>query len=100
MEIYSIGTIVTLYDAEQELMITSRYPLYNNNGEIGYFEYAACLYPQGQVDEKNFFFNHEDIETVHFEGYISDEEEKLRKDLEEQVPNIKYPRITVKDTYK
>lgn len=44
MELLPIGTVVTLKNGEQELMITARFPLYNNNGEIGYFDYAGCFY--------------------------------------------------------
>ncbi|WP_210469933.1 DUF4176 domain-containing protein [Sporosarcina sp. 6E9] len=39
-------------------------PLYNNGGTIGYFDYGACLYPNGQVDQKTFFFNEADIEDI------------------------------------
>ncbi|MBO0450955.1 DUF4176 domain-containing protein [Candidatus Enterococcus murrayae] len=99
MEIYPIGTVVTLIDGEQQLMITSRFPLYENQGNSGYFDYAGCIFPQGQINENNYFFNEEDIKIVHFEGYKSEEEIKLRKDLMKQVPLIRYPKLSVNDTY-
>lgn len=99
MKIYPIGTVVTLTNGEQELMITSRFPLYNNNGEIGYFEYGGCLFPQGQMNENNFFFNEEDIETIHFKGYESSDEKELREELSSKIAEIKYPKIAVKETY-
>lgn len=55
MELLPIGTVVTLNDGEQELMITARFPLYDNNGTVGYFDYAGCFYPQGQFNEGNYF---------------------------------------------
>ncbi|MGM0165627.1 hypothetical protein IGI39_000569 [Enterococcus sp. AZ135] len=97
MEINSIGTVVTLKKDDQKLMITSRFPLYNNNGEIGYFDYAGCLYPQGQVNEENYFFNNEDISVINFEGYVSDEEVELREEFDRQFSSIKYPRFVVGD---
>lgn len=99
MEMYSIGTVVNLKAGEQELMITSRFPLYNNKGEIGYFEYGGCLYPQGETSENNFFFNSEDIEAVLFEGYTSEEELQLRESFKNQISEIKYPKLSVNDTY-
>ncbi|WP_321386737.1 DUF4176 domain-containing protein [uncultured Enterococcus sp.] len=67
MKILPIGSIIQLSkEKEQLLMVTSRFPLYNKQGEIGYFDYAGCLYPQGQTSQENFFFNTEDIEKVLF----------------------------------
>ncbi|MGM0112097.1 DUF4176 domain-containing protein [Enterococcus sp. DIV0187] len=99
MEIHPIGTVVTLIDGEQQLMITSRFPLYDNQGSIGYFDYAGCVFPQGQMNENNFFFNEDDIKSIEFEGYHSDEEQQLKSELEKQIPTIKYPKLSVKDTY-
>lgn len=81
MELYSIGTVVKLKNGEHKLMIISRTPLTNNNGVIGYYDYGACLYMEGQADSTTFFFNKEDIEDVFFEGYIYEDEEKLEKVL-------------------
>jgi len=53
MKLYPIGTIIVLKNDPQELMITSRFPLYKNQAnELGYFDYGACLYPQGQLSEQ------------------------------------------------
>lgn len=57
-------------------MITSRVPLYNSKGTVGYFDYAGCLYPVGQNGQQTFFFNEENIEEVFFEGYVDEEQEK------------------------
>lgn len=99
MKIYPIGTVVTLIDGEQQLMITARFPLYENQGSVGYFDYAGCVFPQGQMNESNFFFNEDDIKSVEFEGHNSDEERHLKEELEKQIPTIRYPKLSVKDTY-
>lgn len=98
MNIYPIGTVVTLVNGEQELMITARFPLYENNGKIGYFEYAGCFYPQGQLNGENYFFNTEDIDTVHFIGYITAEEESIQSGLADKIKSIPYPKIEITDT--
>lgn len=95
MNILPIGTVVTLNNGKQKVMVISRFPLYNNEGEIGYFDYAGCLYPQGQVNQENFFFNEEDIKEIHFTGYVSEEEEQLKMKFEEEMGNIKYPKLSV-----
>ena len=98
MELLPIGTVVTLNNGEQELMITARFPLYNNNGEIGYFDYAGCFYPQGQINEGNYFFNSEDIQTIHFTGYVSEAEQELQKNIMEQLKSTPYPKLDIKET--
>ena len=44
-----LGSVVRLNKGELKIMIISRLPLYNNEGTIGYFDYAACVYPTGQA---------------------------------------------------
>ncbi|MBX8935578.1 DUF4176 domain-containing protein [Enterococcus gilvus] len=60
MELYSIGTVESLRAGKQEVMITSRFPLYNKEGVIRYFEYGGVYTRK----EKQMRFNNEDIEAV------------------------------------
>ena len=55
MKLLPLGSVVKLKNGEQKIMITVRLPMYNNKGTIGYFDYGACLYPNGQVDQKTYF---------------------------------------------
>lgn len=96
MEIKAIGTVVSLNNGEEKLMITVRTPLSNENGVIGYYDYGACMYPQGQIDQKMFFFNEEDIDKVFYEGYIDENEEECRKYILDNTKSIKYPKFKVK----
>lgn len=79
------------------LLISNCFPLYNDNVEIGYFDYAACLYPNGNTDNQASFFNEENIESIHFEGYIDDDEELLQKHFKEDEKNVKYPHLKLDD---
>ena len=87
-----LGSVVRLNKGELKIMIISRLPLYNNEGTIGYFDYAACVYPTGQADQQVHFFNEEDIEEVTSEITKSSEGDikKVRMSLIE--PNKKQPR--------
>ena len=51
-EVLPIGSIVQLNNGEVKLMIINRYPLYNNYGVIGYFDYSGCVYPNGSLTKK------------------------------------------------
>lgn len=95
MEILPIGSIVRLKNGDVKLMILNRAPLYNQDGVIGYFDYSACLYPTGKVEEQVYFFNNEDIEEVYFEGYVDDDELEFQKNYKEKIKAVPYPRFTV-----
>ena len=95
MKLLPLGSVVKLKNGEQKIMITVRLPMYNNKGTIGYFDYGACLYPNGQVDQKTFFFNEEDIEEIYFEGYIDESEAKFQKKYREEISDIKYQKLTL-----
>lgn len=97
MRILPIGAVVKLVNGHQYLMITARFPLYSSKGRMGYFDYASCLYPEGQINENNFFFNNEDIDEIIFEGFITDEEKKLRTKLITESKKIKYQKLSIKE---
>lgn len=92
-KILPIGSIVTLKQGKQKLMIINRVPLYNNKGTIGYFDYAACVYPVGQTDQQIYFFNEEDIKEVCFEGYRDESEEAYCIAYRDNIGHVKYPRL-------
>ncbi len=92
-EVYPLGTVVRLKKGQRKLMIISRVPLMNDNGTIGYFDYAGCLVPEGVNGQQSFFFNYEDIDEVIQLGYKGEEETKYLKQYETAMSAIKYPRF-------
>ena len=96
-KILPIGSVIQLHNGEVKLMILSRFPLYNNQGTIGYFDYSACLYPNGNTDNQCYFFNKEDISKVWFEGYIDESEEKMLAKIEDKLSQIPYPKYSLAD---
>lgn len=97
MEILPIGSVVRLKNGDVKLMILNRAPLYNQNGEIGYFDYSACVYPAGKLEEQVYFFNQENIEEVYFKGYIDGQEELFQEQYDEKIKNTKYPKFKVEN---
>lgn len=92
-ELLPIGSIVTLKNGGQKLMIISRAALYNNQGTLGYFEYSSCIYPFGHTNQNAFFFNSEDIEEVVFRGYEDDDEKKYQELYQKKMQEISYPKL-------
>lgn len=92
-----LGSIVRLNDGDMKLMIISRFPLFENKGEVGYFDYASCVYPSGHSNEQTYFFNQEDIAEVFFEGYIDESEEEAQKIFEERLKDVAFPHFRIDD---
>ena len=90
-----IGSVVRLNKGDTKLMIVSRFPLYKDGNDIGYFEYCSCIFPSG-VDGKEFiFFNKEDIERLVFVGYVDVTFQDLLQRYDELIADIPYPRLIV-----
>ncbi|MBO1002268.1 DUF4176 domain-containing protein [Pseudogracilibacillus auburnensis] len=75
----SIGSIVYLKEGTSKLMILNRGPMIKMNEEELMFDYSGCIYPQGLVPDNVFYFNHENIDEVIFEGYRDADEERYQK---------------------
>lgn len=100
MDFLPIGSVVRLKKTKDDTwaMITARTALYKkSNGEIGYLDYAGCLYPEGQIDNELVFFNTEDIDEVLFKGYIDDEEKQLVIKINNALPTVEYPHFSIKE---
>lgn len=95
MAFLPLGSIVELKGAENhhKAMVTARLPLMEKDGEKGYFDYAGCAYPEGQITVDSFFFNEEDIVEVFSKGKILPEEEEYQKILNEALENVSYPKF-------
>ena len=75
-----IGSVVLLKNGSKKIMIYGRKQLAAETGEE--FDYVACLYPEGNIDDDyTFLFNHENIDEVVFAGFADEDEEEFQKIL-------------------
>ncbi|MDF2909376.1 MAG: hypothetical protein K0Q56_256 [Sporolactobacillus laevolacticus] len=95
MSLLPIGSVVQLKNGDVKLMILNRAPLYNKNGVIGYFDYSACIYPTGKVEDQVYFFNHENIAEIYFKGYIDEEEELFQEKYQLKMKDIPYTKFQI-----
>lgn len=87
-----IGSIIYLKDGTRQMMILNRGPIVVIEREQRYFDYSACEYPTGLIQDKILYFNEENIDEVIFEGYSDDKEKRFEtvyKDWLEQNPELK-----------
>lgn len=80
MNLLPIGTVVNLKkDEDFPLMIIGKMPIIKSKeNEFKYFDYKALAYPIGDIGEDEYFcFNEEDIESVVYNGYQSEDNIKF-----------------------
>ena len=81
-EYLPIGTVVLLKDGEKPIMIYGRKQIHMGTNNL--YDYVACLYPEGNLNEEyTYLFNHDQVQEILFTGYINDDEEKFLKVLNE-----------------
>ena len=72
-----IGSVVLLKDGKKKVMIYGRRKL--QLGTTTEWDYIACLYPEGNIDEKHMYlFNNDQVETVFHRGFENEEEDMFR----------------------
>ena len=73
-----IGSVVTVKDANKKMMIIG---ILQKNKDVCY-DYMAVLYPEGYLTQKQIYlFNHDDIEEVHFLGFMGVDYQVFRNNL-------------------
>lgn len=89
-----LGSLVYLKEGTVKMLIIGRSNLLSKSSEEKptLFDYSSVMYPIGyRGEEKIFFFNHEDIDKIEFEGFADSENEQyLRnmKDFQEKNSNM------------
>ena len=94
-----IGTVVMLKGGVKPVMVTSYCILpmgdvYDKDGKVDktkiiYYEYGACLYPEGvQRTKKTFVFNHNQIDKILHYGYQSEQCKLYTKKMDEAISEL------------
>lgn len=82
----SLGSVVRLKEAQKSLMIIG----FLGKTDKGTFDYIGCLYPEGMFDgNTKAVFNHNQIETVLFNGYSDDMDKKFKEYLNKKKEELK-----------
>lgn len=82
---FPIGTVVSLKGIEKRVMIYGISQKVNKNGEEQVYDYVACMYPEGNVNDEKIVFNQEDINVVFFIGFQDPEQLLFRAALDEEI---------------
>ncbi|MDD3361670.1 MAG: DUF4176 domain-containing protein [Hespellia sp.] len=80
-----LGTIVILQGGVKKVMIIARGIGAENKGEMQYFEYGGCLYPEGLMGEQILYFNQDNISEIISEGYSDEDDLRMVENLNDWI---------------
>lgn len=79
-----IGTVVMLKEGKKRVMITGFLSMAGEENNQKAYDYSGCIYPEGFLSSNQVcLFNHEQIDTVYFKGFIDEEEISFKNKLNE-----------------
>ncbi|MCG2076203.1 DUF4176 domain-containing protein [Staphylococcus epidermidis] len=84
----TIGSIIYLKEGSQKLMIINRGPIIEIEGQKYMFDYSACKYPVGVVEDQIYYFNEDNIDEVIFEGYADQDEMRFQALFKDMKDNL------------
>lgn len=82
-----MGTVVYLNGGKLEIMIVSRQPILNVDGNEIYFDYAGVSHTLGLNPDQIIYFNQENISELIFKGYAGENESRIQEVMREWVRN-------------
>ena len=78
-----IGTVVKLKQVEKSVMIYGYNQIQNSTNKQ--FDYIGVPYPEGNISpDYNVFFNRNLIEDILHNGYVTDEDKKIREEADRE----------------
>jgi hypothetical protein len=72
-----LGTVLSVKGNPKTLMVIARGLALRYEGTTQYYDYGACLYPEGMIGEEMIYFNHEVIENVVHKGFSDEMDEAM-----------------------
>ncbi len=83
-----IGSVISLVGAKKKMMIVGASVKVADTDKV--YDYIALPFPEGYIDsEKMFLFQANDIEAVHFIGYVNAEAQVYLNNYAEQLGETK-----------
>lgn len=77
MEYLPLGSVVVINGSVKKYVIIARGLQLNVRGTSQYFDYGACMYPEGLMGDQVMYFQHSNINKVIFKGFSDDDDQMM-----------------------
>lgn len=80
-----VGSVVIIKGNIRKMMVIARGVMTKIEGQMLFFDYGAVLYPDGLINDKIIYFNHQDIHSVVFKGFEDDDEKLMKENINDWI---------------
>jgi len=85
-----VGSVVLLKNSTKRVMIIGVCQAARTEAGQVVYDYSGCLYPEGYLGaDKNFLFNHDQIDKLYFIGYQDDEQLNFKEKADKLLSDIR-----------
>lgn len=85
-----VGSVVLLKNSTKRVMIIGVCQAARTESGQVVYDYSGCLYPEGYLGaDKNFLFNHDQIDKLYFIGYQDDEQLNFKEKADKLINDIR-----------
>lgn len=95
-EYLPLGSIVVVSGGVRKYVIVARGLQVKVNGEDKFFDYGACMYPEGMVGDRLMYFQHSNIHKVVFQGFSDEDNEIMVENIQEAAEHMDVKRADVR----
>jgi hypothetical protein len=95
-----LGSIVVVKGGVKKFMIVARGLGVKIGDKSSYFDYGACMYPEGMMGDKMMYFQHEDIVKIIFSGFSDEDNELMVENINAELAVTQLERADVKELQK
>ena len=87
-----VGSVVIIKGNVRKLMVIARGVMTKIDDDMLMFDYGAVLYPDGLINDKIIYFNHEDMHSIVYKGFEDDDEVLMKENINNWIKENNYVR--------
>lgn len=95
-EYLPLGSVVVVSGGARKYVIVARGLQVKVNGTNQFFDYGACLYPEGMQGDQLMYFQHSNISKVVFEGFSDEDNEMMVENIQEAAERMEVEHADVR----
>lgn len=92
-----LGSIVIINGGIKKYVIIARGLQVKIDGGQHFFDYGACMYPEGMIGDQIIYFQHSNIKKVIFHGFSDDDDKLLVENIQENFEKLALEHVDISE---
>ena len=91
-----LGSVVKVRGGVQKFMIITRGVVLEVDNRKALVDYGGCIFPDGVVNDKVIYFNHEDIDEILYTGYSDELDRRMTDNIKKAEQQTKIEHLNIR----